>query len=244
MHKVYKKNFLSKVIFRIDYDPIYKISEPPVEFQEKIKSIFPLTENKEIDEIQLDVKTKEHKQNKMPLWVFRSKDKQSNVSLNCKFCYVEFDKYKSFTEFTDIIELVYNTFIDIYKPFLIVRLGLRYVNNISFKSGNAFDWKGYLKPSLIHYINDMDIEDKENLSRAISQFCFSYDDYKINFLRGLFNREFPNRISRREYLLDYDCYGENLKPDTIMNCIRNYNDKIVDLFEKSIDGKLRKEMIQ
>lgn len=45
----YKRNFLSKVIFRIDFSPILKISEKaPTEFQNEIKNKFPFSDKEDL----------------------------------------------------------------------------------------------------------------------------------------------------------------------------------------------------
>ena len=59
----------------------------------------------------------------------------------------------------------------------------------------------------------------------------------------MFNSEYPNVISKKEFLLDYDCVtiGE-LSVNQIINTTKKFHEIIYDLFEASIDEELKELM--
>ncbi len=241
MSVIYKKNYLDNVIFRVDFDALYKINDPPSEFQEKVKEKFPIPEQKELREYTWDFIKKEQTDKIYPLWIFYNLDKSQKINISYKFFSLEFTKYHSFPEFKLIIEETYNNFIKIYNPPLITRFGLRYINKIVLNNGNPFDWSSYINSSLTHPIDNF-FEDKKNLSRAITQVSMNCGDYNILFSYGFYNSEYPNRISRKEFVLDYDCSSGNIEPTNVIGNLETYNSIINDLFERSIDSKLKEEM--
>lgn len=76
----------------------------------------------------------------------------------------------------------------------------------------------------------------------MSQIILNYDDYTMNFNFGLFNSEFPAKISRKEFALDYDCYTELFEPEDIDDYLIKFNSEIKNMFERSIKNGLRKHM--
>ena len=64
----------------------------------------------------------------------------------------------------------------------------------------------------------------------------------MNFNYGLYNSEFPNKISRKDFVLDYDCYTANIEKKDSYEYLNKFHEKINEEFEKSIEEGLRKEM--
>ncbi len=66
------------------------------------------------------------------------------------------------------------------------------------------------------------------------------EGYNLKFQFGLFNSEYPNPISRKEFVLDYDC-STNEETDIleIFDKAKEFNKKIHEWFEKSIQDGLR-----
>lgn len=76
----------------------------------------------------------------------------------------------------------------------------------------------------------------------MSQYVVNKGDCSVLFNFGIFNREFPAKISRREYILDYDCFSSDVDRNKIIEQLRRYNLFILELFEHSIKEQLRSEM--
>lgn len=240
----YKKNYLTNVVCRLDFPSILEISTHiPDTFQNMIKEEFPHFESKMMVKYStfLNKDEKIDKRQEMPSYYFLNNEKDKVVNLSQDSLTIEFFKYNNFDEFMDIVKKIISSFIAIYKPGNFNRLGLRYVNQIILDKGNPLIWKEYINNSLIHIIENF-LNRDNHISRAMSQIVLTYDDYKINFNYGIFNSEFPSKISRKEFILDFDCYTDFVEGDSIIEQIELFNREIKLLFEKSIKNGLRKKM--
>jgi uncharacterized protein (TIGR04255 family) len=240
----YQRNFLKNVIFRIDFSPIVRLQkELSPDFQDSLRDNFPsleaqvatefhtaITEGRRIDET-----LNSH------LWHFNNSERTQRIIISYKSLVIEFLEYTHFSEFSQIVEKVYSVFSNIYKPIDLQRLGLRYVNNIVMNSGHPLEWAELINPHLTHQIEHF-IADKTQLSRAMSQSTLLRGDHTIVFSYGIYNSEFPARISRKEYILDYDCFTTDFENDDLMVRLYEYNKEILELFENSITDGLREKM--
>jgi len=245
----YKTNFLENVIFRIDYSPILRmIKETPADFQTQIKGKFPRLREETIVELsrnftkKSDAESQDYKETQIrPLWRFFSKAQTQKVELPCNNLVVEFYKYSHFEEFRDSVEYVCRSFSEIYQSVDLKRLGLRYINHIVLEKGNPFDWKNLVNPSLTHFVDNF-FDDKKDLAKALSRTTINKEDFGMNFLWGWHNTEFPSKIARREFILDYDCYTNDVEEQNVVNLIEKFHDQIHSYFEESIGDDLRKIM--
>ena len=84
---------------------------------------------------------------------------------------------------------------------------------------------------------------QDSICRSMHQLHLKRQEFKIIFQFGMFNSEFPNTIAKKEFILDYDCIGEEeYEPGTILDQFEKYNDAIYELFEQSIGNVLRNLM--
>ncbi|MBU4353815.1 MAG: TIGR04255 family protein [Proteobacteria bacterium] len=147
----YPINFIKKVLIRIDYQPILKLKqEEPADYQECMRAQFPRYERKETIEFQLKpgeppIATKS------PVWEFVNKDKTEKISLNYQTISITFNKYNSRELFFSKIESVYNAFNSIYRPTIIKKIGLRFINEIKL-TGNPLDWEGIINNVIDHRV--------------------------------------------------------------------------------------------
>ncbi len=245
----YETNFLENVIFRIDYSPILRmIKETPADFQTKIKGKFPRLREETIIELsrgitkKSDTESQSHEEKQIrPVWKFFSKDQTQMVELTYNTLAVEFSKYSNFEEFRDSVEHAFHSFSEIYQSIDLKRLGLRYINHIVLEKGNPFDWKNLVNPSLTHFVDNF-FDDKKDLAKALSRITTNKEDFEMNFLWGWHNTEFPSKIARRQFILDYDCYTHDVEEQNVVNLIEKFHDQIHSYFEKSIGDDLRKIM--
>lgn len=240
----YNKNFLSKVIFRLDFLPILKIQkEISPEFQDEIRSDLPtFTELKATEYItKISAEKKEDETKIVSQWFFSDLENRFKLTLTSDFIAIEDYKYTSLSDYTKIIEKVIKSFTKFYKDITFKRIGLRFINEIVFSEGDPLKWSDYIADSLVCSIEDF-IGDNKELSRAMSQFIIKKDDCSIIFNFGIFNSIFPDKISRKEFILDYDCHSKDVDISNIVGQIKHLNILILDLFELSIKNSLRSNM--
>lgn len=239
---IYKKNFLKKVIFRIDFDKI-KLGRLET-FLEKIKKDFPIVEKERGEEgvVNINLKTKEFDQASSPItsWNIYNKSKSVKIKVHPKFLTIEYFKYKSSIELLANIEIVLD-FLKTFDIATINRMGLRYINEIKVKNENPLDWKKYINDRLLGSIN-FTLENNKTIARAISYIIFKEEFGDINFHYGLWNSSYPNPISERVFILDFDAHSKfplEVEGIDLANQVTEYNQKIEALFEKSIKAGLR-----
>lgn len=239
----YQKNFITEVICRLNFSYISSIDkEEPPKFLEKVKPLFPRLEKGV--EINLDLKgikgVSLKKQSRK--WTFLDKEKNKKVTLGPEFMALIFNRYNDFDEFKEIWENVYNILLEVYKIEFFDRLGLRYINQIELKKGNPLIWKKLINKHLVTNLESFP-DLKADIVRSMHQTIFNIDGTKINFNHGIFNEHFPDALSDKKYILDYDCYCDvMIDPSEVNDKISEFIKIIYDLFEKSIEDNLRKIM--
>lgn len=238
---VYKTNFIKNVIFKIDFNIILKLQkELPDDFQEQIRNNYPKIKIGKQVHTNFNLPENSIEEITVPMWIFSNEDNSIKISLSFNSLIIEVDDYANFPEYACIIKSICDPFISIYKPSM-TRFGLRYINEIILETGNTFDWKNIINSSLTSGIDNF-VNDKTEISRAMNQIILNRDDYKINFNYGMFNRDYPNKISKKEFLLDYDFYTNDADSQNIYTYLDKFNEEARTLFEKSIENKLRNIM--
>lgn len=239
---VYKKNFLKKVIFRIDFD---KIELGLLKsFLEKIKKDFPIVEEEKGEEgiINFDLKTKELKQVSNPLtsWNIYNKNKSIKVKVLPNFLTIEYFKYNSSTELLANVDIV-SAFLKNFGVKTLNRVGLRYINEIIIEDKNPLDWKKYINDKLLVSI-DFALENTKTIARAMGLIVFKEEFGDINFNYGLWNSSYPSPINEKVFILDFDAYSKfplDVEGIDLASLVKEYNQKIENLFEAAIKTDLR-----
>lgn len=238
----YKTNYIVNAFYRIDFSPLLLLKESlKADYQEAMRNKFPIFESMDMTtkkiEMGKDLTEKTSEIFTFKQWSFFNKEKTIKVSSCYNFFIVEFNKYSSFDEFESVANDTFTNFKRFYEPLAYKRFGLRYVNNIVIRDGDPLNWSDYLLPFLAKPIEDFPL--KENLSRVINQFIINKGNYTLMLNSGILNKEYPDKISRREYLLDIDCSTKNCDSEDPLNSMRKYHEEIENLFEKCITDNLR-----
>lgn len=174
-------------------------------------------------------------------WVFKGENLQ--IVLQTDFLQVINLKYTTHADYHPIIDEVFNKVRETYKP-IFTRIALRYINNIRFSEGATFDFNNLINDTLLKPTLDY----KEfGLTRSIGVMNIhdQHEDINTTFTYGFVNPEFPNKIAKRDFILDYDCFIVlNVTIDSIKPFILKLRNTVNALFEKSILPDLRIKMEQ
>lgn len=241
----YQKNSLTKVILNLKFPQILGLNEnnPPSEFQRKIMKQFPYVHEKRGENVSFEFHPNKPVINREPKikWEFKSKNNLRTVSIDEESLIIEFSKYTVFEEFYEVAKFIFEQFTEIYNTG-IFRIGLRYINEIREKKGNPRDWKDIINPSLISISEDfLDPEDK--LVRSMHVLELKEDDYHFRFQFGMFNSNYPSRLTKKEFVLDYDCIStEDLEKEAVFNTIEKFHEIIDEWFNRSIGPKQKEKM--
>jgi uncharacterized protein (TIGR04255 family) len=247
----YKKNFLTKVIFKIDFgSTVSKTQDDELasKFASGIKETYPNVRSNPLTQISMKMsptgsaiqqevigKVREH----------TSEEKKKILMLNPDSLLLEYRDgiYSHFPEFKEDMDLIYKEFQTIYDIPTFSRIGLRYINEIKFPEGNPLDWKGFIKDFLVTTTLP-GLSNKMKLTRSMHQFMAKHgEDISVLFQYGIFNPVYPNSVSRREFILDIDCFiSATIEKSEIIKRLEQLNATAEMIFEDSIEDELRKEM--
>jgi uncharacterized protein (TIGR04255 family) len=243
---MYKNNYLSKVIIRVDFlSPIKNIeNELPRQISEIIKFNYPIAEPKKVV-----VENKTFSKNgiintfidEKTEWHFYDKEREKELVIIPTSIFVNFLKYTSYEELKREFQEVINKFFELFDEAQVSRLGLRYINDISLNENNPLNWEAYLKGDISCLSNF--IQEKQSLSRIFSTIEMNYGDFNLRFQFGLFNSDFPAPIKKKSFILDFDAYYQGLQDQNqVIPNLDKYHTKIQELFEFSITDKLREKL--
>ena len=242
--KKYRTPFLKEVIVRLDYS--YPITQLIKTLPDKLKTIlallFPISEPKEFVGRELvisrDVKEKFVEGT---TWIFHSMDRQKTLLIdreNVNISYKTFDSFDVLKQdFLPIVGVLFESF----KDFQGKRLGLRYINEIRLDENNVLDWSEYLDEKLLTYLEFP--EDPNLICRAFNNLELNYGDLILKFQYGIHNSDYPARIRKKTFILDYDAFSLGLQNlEDIAQNLDKLNDAIHEVFEQSIRDGLRNKM--
>ncbi len=244
--KKYRNNFLSHVICRLDFRPVPEIDKSFLEkFRTEIKKDFPVVEDQSMRGIGAEFKAgklvKHSELPEKPIFLYKDTNEENLITLAEDHLVIDSLQYVTFKEFRKNIDLVIDTLTSFKTNPDYTRLGLRYINEIVLNRGNPFEWGRYIDTSFVS-VSDRFFKKSTNMARMMGQVILVHDDYKVNFNYGMYNSEFPARISRKEFILDYDFYTEYVEQDQIMPLLKKFNKESAIMFEQCIKNGLRKHM--
>ena len=243
--KKYKKDFLKKVIVRIDFDtplPIAKKGLAP-SIYDTVKDRFPITEEKKVigkelligpgDTKERSIETKE--------WHYYGKNRKKHLTITPGMVFVEYDKYEYYEtlkeDFLSVVEALFKS----YPKIQAKRLGLRYIDEIEIPNESPTEWDKYLKPELNTIFALAD--NQETISRAFHVLEFNFGEDLLRFQFGMFNPDYPASIKKKIYTLDYDMYVTKiLDKSEIDETLDRFHEKVNHSFEDVITDELREIM--
>jgi uncharacterized protein (TIGR04255 family) len=243
MHTIYKKNFLTDVIFKINFPLMIDLNKDvSSSFKDKISSLFPIIEPVKLSNIKLEATSKDLKteREEITMWRFKDAEGKMIIELNADSLAVVTKSYINFSKFEELVLRITSNFLEVYGNTVINRFGLRYINQINLDEKNIYDWTKYINPSLIANIDF--VEEKTSLRRAMTFMEIVIDDEtKLRMQHGVFNRTYPGELLNKEFILDYDCFTEiQFNNDQLKEKINSFNDIITLYFEKTITDDFRK----
>ena len=241
----YRKNFLAEVIVRVDFPQDIKhiASSLPPKIAAVAKQNFPILEPRQAVEknIQVSGKSFASHEKEFMEWHFHGVDRGKTLAFTPRAFYITYKQYQKYeglkTEFKEILD----SFFDIFSDSIPSRLGLRYINSIDVQNGNPLDWAGLLNDKLIYLFQFPD--KPTDLSRVFHNIEFALDDFNIRYQFGMHNPDYPARIRKKVFILDFDAYYQGpIDCNDIMGMLDKFHQEIQILFEKSITEDLRGKM--
>jgi len=243
--ETYSKNYLSDVICRVDFsdNPAVK-DELPTDIKSGLLGLFPRLEPLKQFSISVTNQDSEVTTDRQEniTWRFSASDQSQFVEINTTSLIILTKKYTNYTAFQKIIEQVCNLYFGKFPEAQVTRLGLRYINQIILEEPNLFDWSKYINNHLLSAYTYF--EDNEKSKRIFSTVERQEGpETVLSFKFGTFNGLYPNVISKKEFILDFDCYTQiAFENKDLLNKVNSFNEIITQNFEKSITDDFRNKL--
>lgn len=237
----YKNNMLTEVIFRIDFaNPIIEIQNAVnSNLSRKILESFPIQERTNSQELVIGQGNTFQNMSVVTEWKYYGKNRERTLILTKDCLIITLKEYTGFDEFGTFIKEVSRTLFKEYETVQLRRIGMRYINTFGINEGELFDWKDYINQKLISFFDFY--QSKSNYSRLIGNIEFNGNDFNTKMQYGMVNPNYPTVIKQKTFIIDFDCYSDFFM-DTyteVEEFAIKAHDKIVELFEKSIEQKMR-----
>jgi len=236
-------NILKNVILRMDFLGEIDRSDSILENLKKVLlNDFPKFETKDMVSLEMiaDQTQRTTKEKRFKSFIFNNEEMDNSITLEPDAIVFDIKEYKTYKEFREIVQKVFQNLEGENSSVKVSRIGLRYINQIIVKEGNPFEWTGLIKEPLIysrHFIDGIN-----GVRRLMGVLELNTPDYLIKFQYGWFNSEYPNPIARKEFLLDYDCSSTNEInfSSGLISQIDKFHDTIKELFNNSKFDELDK----
>lgn len=210
---VYDRAPLTQVVCQVRFPQILRIeSQPPADFQERIRHIFPLVEKAQV---QLPPELPPELAQMIGAgaalsssYSFQTEDQVWTLNLASSAISITTKHYERWERFCEHMVPALEALIGVYAPSFFQRIGLRYVNIIDREKFGLADvsWSRLLKPSILGELADPSVEAiTVDMARNIR--LVSSDDQCALFLQhGLAKKKSNPNIAA--YRLDFDFYRD------------------------------------
>lgn len=248
---IYHKNPLKQVICQLRFPTILKIASDPAEFQEAIRHIYPLFEQK------IEVGLPLNLQQALPSdiidsvttqkvsYEFKSEDGNWAVTLNRDFLALTSLEYERREIFAERLETPLQALVEIYEPAFFSRIGLRYQDVIqrSQLDLERARWSDLLQPQIAGVLATTPEHNVANyVQGTATEMLIGLEDEhsQVRVKHGLIEQEPNDEIC---YLVDSDFYTEErTKPTDVRTVLEYFGERGSRLFRWCITELLHKAM--
>jgi len=211
---IYSNSPLTQVICQLRFPPILRIeSDPPADFQDRIRTIFPLLERRAQNPGLPEGVPPEIARVLMgnlpsgPSYVFQTEDRRNTITLSPDALALSTTKYTRWEGFRKLLDPSLNALTDIYGPSFFSRIGLRYQNAIRRDALGLADrpWSELLIPAILGILAEPQFEANIQEIRKAIRAKFPQDPGGL-FVQHGFGGE--KARDQNVYLIDFDFYTE------------------------------------
>jgi len=217
-HADYEKNFVRTAVCELRFPALLELeTRPPDALQKALRKDFPLYQKrKAVTGIMIggdtDFQLRHH---------FESKEKKWTVAFHSSSIALETTAYRGFLDFEERLGRVLKAVEPIIDADFFTRVGLRYINALPYTS--AAEFEGWVNPELAGTLVKGPFGDVAAFwqeARGVAE------RGSFSFRHGLAEADSP----RREYILDFDFYDENVEVGDVPAAVKDLHDASYRLF--------------
>lgn len=245
MQKTYKNPPLIEAVCEFRFGITGPLTQKQIDsFYAKIKSDFPLSKKGKVHSLEFKIEPgktlgkddKSHKEGFYEFDQYLSKDEKYSVQLDGGRVSIHRIKpYISWTDFLPLIKAVYSSYIESFAPKQLLRIGVRYVNEIGVPT-EGFSFNDYFKikaslPSLVEN------SQKSLFIGSVFEQENGRDAIKVQFTEKQSLKPNLNRI----FVLDFDYFLVNLVVEfkDIENWLKKAHNNLEVVFEGIVTDKTK-----
>ena len=241
----YLQNYLTAVIFRVDYGMTPILDAAQLEqFKSELSKEFPHINKQQLlrTEVLMNAgKSTVQQSGAGEQLEFRKVPSGSVVvvlgptSLSLQYGVGD---YLGLKDFESDLQCIFQAFEKSFSVVSFSRVGLRYVNEIRLP-GRPMEWEGFINASLLSAVNAGRTNDRP-LLRSMHQLIEGSGENQIMINYGIVNPDYPNAVVQKHFVIDIDVSRSTIVELKSLNeCVAELNDLAVGSFEGSIEGGLR-----
>lgn len=212
--RIWKVNLLEDVICQVRFPKLLVIDrDVPVEFQQRIYADYPILEEKEVVQFELQTGsapgTQPILQGRSKEYHFYTKDRNWTVSLASNFVALKTTSYTEWLDFRAKFLGILNAFVDLYRPAATARIGLRYVNAITYSriTEQSLNWTDILTPAFDPLFSSLpDGAERIHDRRSIFRYQLSLDETAYVLIQHGLRPSDDGSVQK--YVIDGDFYQE------------------------------------
>ncbi len=249
----YQNNPLNNVICQLRFPAILSIAtQPPAEFQQLIRSEFPYYEENVEQEHSFEFSATEgvisdahFSQRNNPNHAFESEDHSWRINLTSNFIAISTSAYTTWEEFRKRFELPLTSFINVYKPAPLIRMGVRYIDVIDREQlGLAgTNWAELIKPEMLGMLSSKTVPEHSIVNSAQQTEIRIDENLSMVVRAGLAPFE---GSTRTVFLIDTDAYRIDqtvANAELIGSKLDDIHQAISNYFAWTISDKLAEAML-
>ena len=250
--EIYSVNPLEQVICQIRYPSILSVTATsPAQFQDAIRSDYPLYEESKNPIIQLPAGVPKEITDllaKTPLspiahpteYHFLAESRARRISLTQSFVAVTEHQYRQWEDFRKEVILAERVLRETYAPTFYNRVGLRYVDVIIRSKLGLSDtpWSKLFNSTLIGMLNDPNLAG--NVQELQVESLLSIPDVEQGRVKLRHGLASAKNDKEQVYLIDADFYTEKRsEPDDVLRALDKFNKLGGNFFRWATSGELR-----
>lgn len=244
MPKTYKNPPLLEAVCEFRFELTSKPSEKQVAtFYEKIKSSFPIAKKGKVHSMEFKVGPDEvsgkdkatHKEGFYEFDQYFSEDEKYSIQLDGgRISIHRIKPYSSWTEFSPLIKLAYNSYIQSFSPVKVLRTGMRYINEMVFSS-DVFVFSDYFNIKL-SVSSLLEKKQKSIFIASVFEQEEGRDAIKVQFIEKQ-----AIKTVERVFILDFDYFlvSSFISSDEVEKWIEEAHTNLEKVFEDVVSNKTK-----
>lgn len=244
MSKTYKNPPILEAVCEFRFELPDKASEKQVStFYEKIKGSFPVAKKGKVGSLEFKVEPNKtsgknqmtHKEDFYEFDQYFSQDEKYSIQLDGGRVSIHRIKpYTSWTDLSPLIKLVYNSYLKSFSPTKVIRIGLRYVNEVILSS-DQFSFQDYfnIKASFSFFTEK---SQKSIFIGSVFEQEKGRDAIKVQFIEKQ-----TTKTSEKAFVLDFDYFlaSSFISSNEVEKWVEEAHNKIEEVFESIISDKMK-----